>query len=138
MSNFMPITKRNGVALIMVIIAMAAISLLLAVMAAQIVTQRQMVRQRHQQLQAEWLIRAGVEYAAARLLDSPNAFSDDKQELALDSRLSIVVTKAGADAYDLKIEAKVGIENNHAVVRTTTARFRRTDKGGTVRLERTN
>jgi len=138
MSILMPNSKRNGAALIMAIIAMAAISVLLAVMAAQIVTQRQMVRQRHQQLQAEWLVRAGVEYAAARLLDSPSAFSDDKQELAPDSKLSIVVTKAGADAYEVSIDAKVGVSNGHAVVRTTNARFRRSDKDGTIRLERTN
>lgn len=127
-------TNRTGVALIVAIVAMAILSVILTVVTLQIVSQRQVVRQRHRQLQAEWLARAGVESAAARLLDSPAAFSDDKQELLPDTKVRIVVEKSATDIYVVAVEAQVGLEGA-PVLRTTSARFRRTDSDGTVRLE---
>ena len=127
--------KRKGVALIMALVAMAVITIVLTVITTQIVTQRHMVRQRQRQLQADWLARAGVELAAARLLDSPTAFKDDKQQFAEDSKLSIVVEKAEADSFTVTVEAQVGLTDGRAVARSATSRFRRTDKGGVVRLE---
>jgi len=126
--------SRRGMALLMALVAMAVISVVLAVMTSQIVTQRQMARQRQRQLQADWLARAGVEFAAAKLLESPTPFMDDKQELAPDSKLRIVVEKGEADSFQVTAEAQVGLQDR-TVMRSASSRFRRSDQGGVVRVQ---
>ena len=126
---------RRGLALLMALVAMAVITVVLSVITTQIITQRQMVRQRQRQFQAEWLARAGVELAAAKLLESPTAFVDPKQELVPDSKLRIVVEKAEGDAFKVTADAEVGLAEGRPVSRSATSHFRRTDKGGTIRLE---
>ena len=126
---------RQGVALITALIAMAVLTVILSVVTLQVVRQHNYVRQRQRQLQADWLTRAGVEVAAARLLQSPAGFSDDKQELAADTKVRIVVEKTDADSYLVTVEVQVGLEGP-TVTRGASARFRRTDAGGMVRLQR--
>ncbi len=130
-----PLNQRKGVALIMALVAMALVTIVMTTLVAQIVAQRRLVQQRQRGLQAEWLARAGVELAAARLLDAPTAFSDDKQELLPDTKLKIVVEKSGADSFVVAVEAQVGLQDGPAVFRESSARFRRSEKGGAVRLE---
>lgn len=125
-------SKRKGIALIMAIMLMAVLTVILTVVTLQIVSQRQVVRQRQRHLQADWLARAGIESAAARLLDSPAAFTDDKQEP--ETKLHIVVEKSDADLYLVTVEAQVGLEGA-PVARAASARFRRTDRDGVIRLE---
>ena len=125
--------RRNAIAIIAVIVAMAVLTVILAVVTQQIVRQRNVVRHRQRQLQADWLARAGIEHAAARLLASPAAFTDDQQEILPDTKLSITVAKAAGDIYVVRADAKVGMEGT-PVARTSSVRFRRTESGGTVRL----
>jgi type II secretory pathway component PulK len=130
-----PSNHRKGIALLMALVAMAIVTLAMTMLVTQIVAQRRLVQQRQRQLQAEWLARAGVELAAARLLDSAAAFSDDKQEVLPDTKLKIAVEKSGADAFTVAVEAQVGLQDGPAVFRRVNARFRRSDKSGAVRLE---
>src|SRR4051812_31267780 len=90
---------RTGVAIIAVLVALAILSVILAVVTLQIVTQRNVVRHRQRQLQADWLARAGIEHAAPRLLASPAEFTDDQQELLPATKLSIAAAKAVGDIY---------------------------------------
>ena len=129
-------SPRRGAILIMAIVAMAVLSVVLTVLVAQVVAQRQMVRQRHRQLEAEWLARAGVELAAARLLQSSNAFDDAKQVLLPDSKVRILVEKAEGESFNVTVEAEVGLADGRSVRRDVTSRFRRTEKDGAVKLER--
>ena len=99
-------TTRQGVAIAAAILAMAILTVILAVVTLQIVSRcRQLARNRQRQLQAEWLARAGIESAAARLLDSPAPFTDDKQELLPDTKLRVVVEKSEPDLYEVTVEA---------------------------------
>jgi type II secretory pathway component PulK len=123
---------RRGMAIITVMVAMAVLTVILAVITLQVVEQRRVVSQRHRQLQADWLARAGLEHAAARLLASPAAFKDDKQELLPDTKLSITVEKEG-EVYVVTADAKVGIDGT-PVARSASVRFRRSESGGMVRL----
>ena len=127
-------STRKGVAIVLAIMMMAVLTVILAVVTLQIVSQRHVVRQRQRQLQADWLARAGIEAAAARLLDSPTAFSDDKQELLPDTKMRIVVEKSDAEVYLVTVEVQVGLEGP-PVARATSARFRRTDRDGAIRIE---
>jgi type II secretory pathway pseudopilin PulG len=128
-------TRRAGLALVTALVVMAALAVILAVVGAQIVAQRQMVNQRHRQLEAQWLARAGVELAAARLLEKPDAFTEEKREQLSDSKVRIVVEKLGQDLYAITAEAEVGPPDEPTVIRTATALFRRTDSDGVVRLQ---
>lgn len=126
--------KRKGAALIMAIVAMAAVTVILSVIVTQVVAQRQMVRQRHRQMQAEWLARAGVESAAARLLQSAEPFKDDGQEFAPDSKVHVAVEKA-VDVYVVTVQVEVGLADPRSVKRDATRYFRRSEKDGVARLE---
>jgi hypothetical protein len=129
--------KRKGVALITAIVVMAALAILMTVVTVQVVAQRNLLRQRERQLQADWLARAGVERAAARLLDSPQEFSEENRDLAPAGKVTIEVKKAAADkdVYVVNAEAEVGLPDEKAVIRTATGRFRRTATGGVIRLD---
>ena len=129
------INGRRGGALIIALVAMAIIVLVLSMLTAHVVTQRNLVRHRHRQVQAEWLARAGLETAAARLLSQPEAFSDDKLEIAPDSKLRVAVEKTG-DSFVITASAEVGLEGGRPVVREVIARFRRTEVEGRILLER--
>jgi Tfp pilus assembly protein PilX len=126
---------RTGVALVIALVLMATLAVIMAVLAMQLFSQRQMARQRHNQLQAEWLARAGVEVAAARILEKPASFTEEQTDLAPDSKVRIVVEKTGDNIYQVTTEAEVGTEEKPVVVRTAGVQFRRMVADGAVRLE---
>jgi hypothetical protein len=127
--------RRIGVALVLALAVMAVLTVVLSVLAVQVVSQRQMVRQRHKQLQADWLARAGVELAAARLLKNPGGFNEVHNELVPDATVRVTVEKTDGDDYLVTADAAVSAEEGSPVERTASARFRRTESGGLVRLE---
>jgi type II secretory pathway component PulK len=129
-----PAAPRKGLALVVTLVALAALTTIFSVMTLQLLAERQALGRRHQQLQADWLARAGVEQAAARLLDNPSAFTEDNRQLVPDARVHIVVAKVGPDLYAVTAEAEVSLQDR-PVARTAHARFRRTASGGTVRLD---
>ncbi len=128
------IPGRRGVALITAVVVLTVLTIILSVVTVQAIAQHNLVRQRHRQLQADWLVRAGIEIAATRLLENPVPFSVDKADLAPDSTVRIVVGKTDADRYEVTAEARVGVSAGPPVARVGNARFRRTDSGGAVRL----
>jgi hypothetical protein len=129
------LTPRKGLALVTALVVMAALAVILAVVGAQIVAQRQTVNQRHRQLEAQWLARAGVELAAARLLEKPDAFTKENLQLVSNSKVRIVIEKLAQDLYAITAEAEVGPADEPTVIRTATGLFRRTDSDGVVRLQ---
>lgn len=128
-------TKRKGVALITALVVMAVLAIVLAVVTVQVVAQHNLLRQRERQLQADWLARAGVELAAARLLDSPKEFSEERRDLAAAGKVKIEVKKAG-EIFVVSAEADAALPEEKPVIRTAGSRFRRTDQGGVIRLQK--
>jgi type II secretory pathway component PulK len=122
-------------AIMIALAVLASLSVILSMTAVQIVAQRRTLNQRHHQLQAEWLARAGVELAAARLLEKPAAFTEEQRDLVPESKVRIAVEKTGEDVYRVTAEAAVNLQDGPAVARTANGRFRRTVSDGTVRLE---
>ena len=127
-------SRRKGLALIMALVALAVVTVLITVITSQVVAQRNLVRQRQRQLQAEWLTRAGVEWAAAHLLQSGEPFTDGAPEIAPDSKVRVVVEKNG-DVYAVTVEAEVGVAEPRGVKRDVIRQFRRSEKDGIVRIE---
>lgn len=128
--------RRQGLAIVMALAVMAVLTVVLSVVTLQIVNQRKLMVQRQHQLQSEWLARAGIEVAAARLLDSAVAFTDDKQQLVPDSKLDIVVEKLRQDEYTVVVEAEVGRPDEHLKrARSASARLRRSVSKEGVRVQ---
>jgi type II secretory pathway component PulK len=127
-------TKRKGFALITALVVMAVLAIVLTVVTVQIVAQHNLLRHRERQLQADWLARAGVELAAARLLDSPKEFSEERSDLAPAGKVKIEVKKT-AEIFVASAEAEVALPGEKAVIRSAAARFRRSDTGGVIRLQ---
>ncbi|HWY85229.1 MAG TPA: cell division protein FtsL [Gemmataceae bacterium] len=127
--------RRQGIALVMALVVMAILAIILTVVTRQIVSQRHTVHQRHRQLQTEWLARAGVELAAARLLDNPADFVQENHDLLPDATVRIVVEKAGQGLYTVTVEAELGPQDEALMVRTSHGRFRLANSDGAIRLQ---
>lgn len=126
--------KRQGMILITTLVIMAVLAVVLAVVTTQVVAQRTLLRTRERQLQADWLARAGIESAAARLLHSPKEFAEDDRNWIPDGKVKIEVKRAADGVFVISTEAEVGAAAEKPVIRTATARFRRTEGGGMIRL----
>jgi len=127
---------RPGSALLGVLIALSAITIVLTVVSAQVFAQRKMLQTRHQQLQADWLTRAGIECAAERLLQKADAFTEVKSDFVSQGTVRIVVEKSANMEFVATIEATMTNETRPPVIRQATASFRRIEKGGSIHLER--
>ena len=128
-------SPRIGMALLTALVVMAVFSVIIAVVATQILAQRRLAQTRHRQLQADWLIRAGIERAAVRLLENPSAFQAEYKDLGLDSKVSVNVEKATEKTFDVLAEAEVASEHGHVVRRSRRVRFQRSILHGMTRLE---
>lgn len=127
--------KRNGVALITVLVILAVLAIVLAVISAQIFAQHNLLRTRERQLQAQWLARAGVEWAAARLLDDPREFQAELTDLAPGGVVKVDVKKTGAGVFTVSADAAVALPDEKPVLRSASAQFRRTESKGEIRLQ---
>jgi hypothetical protein len=119
----------------MALVVMASLAVILSVTAMQCFAARQMLDLRHRQLQADWLARAGVELAAARLLGSSGTFTEDKLDLLPDAKVHIAVEQSGQDVFTITADAEVGAKEEAPVARTARGRFRRMDNDGVIRLQ---
>lgn len=116
-------SRRRGAAIVMTLAVIGVVTVVLAVIAVQVFSQRMGARQRHNQLQAQWLARAGVEWAASRLLEKSDAFKEEHAGLVPDSKLRIVVEKTADGSFQVTAEAEVGLEELPVVTRTSIGAF---------------
>ncbi len=128
-------TQRQGMAAITALVVLAVLAVALSVITLQIVSQRQFLRHREKQLQADNLARAGVELAVARLLAASTAFTEERTDWQPDAKVRVQVTKAKSETFAVSVEATVGGENEIPVRRDLTREYRRVDFLGIVRLE---
>src|SRR5262249_55548564 len=116
------------------LVVMAVLTVVLTFVAKEIVTQRLALEQRQQRVQAQWLARAGVEIAAARLLASPEAFALEMNDVLADSALKIRAEKAGKELYSVTTESKIG-DDVRPTASTAQAQFHLVQRAGATRLE---
>jgi Tfp pilus assembly protein PilX len=126
---------RKGVALIMALVLMAVLTVILSVVTLQIVSQRQLMQQRQRQYQAQWLARAGVELAAARLIKTPAGFKEENTGLMPDAKVYITVEKTEPDLYLVTTESTLGSKEDKSIVGNAQERFRRVEKQSGVVLK---
>jgi hypothetical protein len=126
---------RRGAALMALVIILAFLSFLLATMGRQMLAHRHYLKHREQQLQADWLARAGIELAIARLLADPT-YAGDTVALIPDSRVQVKVTneRVPADMFRITCEVRLPADDRKGVSRSVHRQFRRLLEGDQIRL----
>src|SRR5262249_56296223 len=81
--------QRPGAAFLIVLVALALVGIAMTTAAWRMTASRRFLDRRHQELQAQWLARAGIEMAAARLLSNPAQYSGETPELVPNSIVRI-------------------------------------------------
>src|SRR5438132_16224 len=84
---------RRAVAAIWMLVVLAILSAVLAATTWQHLAARRMLGQRHKQLQADWLARAGIELAADRLINSPAEYKEVATAILPSSEVRITVQR---------------------------------------------
>jgi hypothetical protein len=129
--------SRRGSALLIAVVALALVAVVAAAVTWQCLAGRRLLDRRGNQLQAEWLARAGVELAADRLLADPAGYKGESVEPVPGARVRIEVRAdpGAADVFRVTSEARFPGDDRDTVLRSATRSFRRTSRGGQVRLE---
>ncbi len=132
-----PKSSRRGVALIWALVVMTLLTVLIGTLIAQIRASRRQLDRRQNQLQVEWLARAGMELAAARLLSKPGGYKDESVELIEHSQVRIEVKgeKDSLDTYQVTSHAHFPSNSPETVELSLARRFRRKIEKDRVHLE---
>ena len=92
--------RRKGGAFLIVLVALALVGIAMSTTAWRMTASRRFLDRRHQELQAQWLARSGIEMAAALLLSVPGQYAGETAELLANSTVRIRVTPIAApDRY---------------------------------------
>jgi hypothetical protein len=132
-----PHGRRRGVALLWALIVVTVLTVMLALITTEFLAARRVADRRHNQVQSAWLARAGVELAAARLLDNPTGYSGESVTLLPESEIRIDV-RAGPEAPDTFVvtsEARYPKTGSEMVLRSITRRLRRVQEKDRVHIE---
>lgn len=128
------ISKRRGAALMGVVIAIAVLTVLMAAVTWQNVTNRKLVQRRQHQLQCSWLSQSGVETAVARLLKDPAYKGEDLKPIE-SAKVKVTVAAKKDGVFQITSEARFPEHRSEAVVRSVSRQYRRVVDGGKVRME---
>lgn len=131
------LSSRRGVALVMALVALAALFVIMAVVAWQSIAGRRLLERREEQLQCRYLAEAGLELAAARLLQNPAGYAGESATLIPRSQVHIKVLAVSkeADQFDVTSEAYFPTDAQRPTIRTLTRRFRRALDKSQIRLQ---
>ena len=129
--------SRKGVAALIALVALAVLFVVLAAVAWQSIASRRVLARREEQLQAQWLARAGLEMATARLLSDATGYKGESVTIVPRSLVRIDVQSKGpsTDVFQVTCAARYPTDNPHAIVRILTRKLRRTADKDRVRLE---
>jgi hypothetical protein len=120
-----------------VVLLLALLSVLMSAVVVQTLAGRRLLGQRHNHLQAMWLARAGVEWAAGRLLEDPAEYKGETTELAPGraARIEVRPERGAAGVFVITSAADFLGDDNRPVHHTLERRFRRIVEKDRVRLE---
>jgi type II secretory pathway pseudopilin PulG len=129
--------RRNGVAIVWAIVAMAVVTILTSLITSQVLAGRRLADRRQNQLQALWLARSGLELATARMLNQPSGYVGETVAPIPGSQLRIKVTPAVGEPsiFIVVSEALYPAEGKDSVARTMTRRLKRVEENGRTRVE---
>jgi hypothetical protein len=127
---------RAGVALIGTLAVLAVVSVLLMTIGAQMLSNRRLAERRAEQLQADWLARAGVELAIGRLL-AAEGYTGETTELIPRSEVRVTVGRDEKSPGTFRVvsEARFPTDTREVVMRSVTRLVRRVKDGDRIRIE---
>jgi hypothetical protein len=119
------------------IVVLVILALIMSAIAWQIVASGRILQHRVYELQAESLVRSGIEVAAARLLERPEGYHGESMELIERSTVTIEVSGVPSlqNAYRVTCAARYPTDLVAVVVREQSRTFHRVVDGESVRLE---
>jgi type II secretory pathway pseudopilin PulG len=128
---------RRGAAAVWALVVLAVLAATTAAVTAQLLANRRWLDQRHNQLQAAWLARAGAELAAARLLTDPSGYTGEAVEPIPASQVRVDVHRepGSPDTFRVTSEARYPTDGQVVVLRSVERRLRRTVANDRVRIE---
>jgi hypothetical protein len=119
------------------VVVLVLLSLMMSAIAWQIVARDRILQHRQYELQTESLARAGIEVAAARLLEQPDGYHGESLELIEQSNVTIEVSGVSnlPNTYRVISIARYPTDLAAVVSRRQSRTFRRVVQGDTVCLE---
>ncbi len=129
---------RRGFAVMGALTALVLVAALLAMVALHTTANHNLARRRHEQLQAAWLARAGVELAIERLLSRPGGYTGETAEPIPQGRVWVTVEqeKGAPGTFRVTSEAHYPVDAGKVPAeRTVMCRVRRVSEGERVRIE---
>jgi hypothetical protein len=129
--------RRNGVAIVWAIVAMAVVTILTSLITSQVLAGRRLADRRQNQLQALWLARSGLELATARILNQPSGYTGETVAPIPGSQVRITVTPAAGEpaTFVVTSEARYPDQGKDNVSREVTRRLKRVEENGRARVE---
>src|SRR5581483_10107367 len=100
---------RAGFGLMVLVIVLAVVAILIGSITAQLMLSRTLLERRENQLQSQWLARAGLEVAAAKLLAGAGDYRGEKLALIPAGTVRIEVRR-DQDTYRVTSEASYPAE----------------------------
>lgn len=111
--------QRKGIAVMIVLVALAVLAVLMATLTAQVMMNRRAVNQRQQQVQAAWYARAGIDIAAQKIANRAD-YTGETLNLAENARVLIRVERKDTT---LTVTSEATVEGEHPVTREAQRRF---------------
>lgn len=129
--------RRSGAAIIYALAVISALMVFMVTTTKHLTSARHMSEARGDRMQAQWLARAGVEWAAARILSNPNGYEGETIEFIPDSQVQIFLIKdpQSADQFRVTSDARFALSRpgiSRVVLHRTIRRF---SESGTARVE---
>jgi type II secretory pathway component PulK len=130
-------SRRTGMALMVVVVALAALTMIMAGLTWQTLARQRFLERREQQFQAYWLAQAGIEHAVAKLLTDPKGYQGEVLELLPQTQVQIKIQPVKDQEKALRItsEARLTLDRSDSVVRSAERVFRMNEEGQKVQVE---
>jgi hypothetical protein len=119
------------------LVVLSVLTVMMATITWQVLANRRWLDRRQNQIQSVWLARAGLEWAATRLLNNPVGYAGESLQLIPESDIRIKVLKESnsPNTFSVTSEARYPNGSNAVVVRSLTRRLRLVMENDRLRLE---
>jgi type II secretory pathway component PulK len=130
-------TPRRGVAAVWALVVLTFVSALAAVAASRFAGSRQEVDGYRNHIQAEWLARAGYEFAVDRLLADPKNYQGETITPMPRGEVKIKVTALAEkkDCFEVESVARYPVGDRKVVVQTLRRTLKRVEAPPGVKIE---
>src|SRR5262245_9469414 len=103
--------ERRGAAIIFAVAVLSALMVFMLTTTKYLTSTRRIAENRFNRVQAEWLDRAGIELAVARIIADAGADQNEPMLLIPDSQIQLKITRdtQSADNYRIVSDARFGL-----------------------------